>query len=644
MSENTSEQDDQHWKQKYYDQLDLLDKKENDWQALESILKKAVLRLSIAAEGQHGSIDRHLHDIRSMVKKQVNVMRLDNTLDDISAILLKLEDRQATEDKKVVTMLARLLEKITFPDAANKQKNKLIKQLSKSSDKNSDNLADDVLSLLSAAISQNADSSQLQTKSGFLSKLLASKPGTGENCRDSNAGDATDYTQIVNSITRVAEAFPWPVELEKDADKILTKLSAANPRDSEKHLNSLFSLLAKWQQSAADEFDDVISIETDDISPIKHKKQDQPGIQDIAPGNHSLNAEVIEPSAQEILIRLLEQLTVPPDLHEEVESLKHRIEGESSAANWKQLLKDVAQLINTLRNRMQEEKQEFETFLQQITGRLQEMDSFLSLENTSLTEAEQAIDKFDVVVSAQVQDIHADMNAADDLNDLKSKVEKRLNIVSDHIKEYRVVEQARYSNAQQNVEDMQSRLQQLEQESGKLKKLMIEKHKEAMFDVLTKIPNRLSYEKKALEEIARCKRFATPLSMAVWDIDLFKQVNDSYGHKVGDKVLMAVAQLLEERMRETDFIARYGGEEFVMFLPGAIEEQALVLTEVLRQKIAACRFNHQGQIIRITASCGISNFIENDNHETMFERADKALYAAKNNGRNQCVTASSLTE
>ncbi len=80
MSENTSEQDAKHWKQKYYDQLDLLDKKENDWQGLESILKKAVLRLSIAAEGQHGSIDRHLHDLRSMVKKQVNVLRsLQNT-------------------------------------------------------------------------------------------------------------------------------------------------------------------------------------------------------------------------------------------------------------------------------------------------------------------------------------------------------------------------------------------------------------------------------------------------------------------------------------------------------------------------------------------------------------------------------------
>lgn len=86
--------------EKYRDHLDQLDKKENDWQALESILKKTVLRLSIAAEGQHTSIDHHLHNIRSMVKQQVNIRQLNNTLDEISALLLKLEDMQSIEDKK----------------------------------------------------------------------------------------------------------------------------------------------------------------------------------------------------------------------------------------------------------------------------------------------------------------------------------------------------------------------------------------------------------------------------------------------------------------------------------------------------------------------------------------------------------------
>lgn len=582
-SEKTAEPEGPRWKQKYYDHLDLLDKKTSDWQTLESILKKSVLRLSIAAEGQHRSMDRHLQDIRSMMKKQVNVIRLNNTLDDISSVLLKMEDGKAGKDKKIVTTLARLLENINFPASVTKQKQKLINKLTKASDKHSDNLIEEVQNLVSGSINLDAGNSHEESKQGFLSKLLSSS----DNKKSIKDETVNDKSGISNT-------------------------------------------------------DNVINIDNDDLNQIKHNVQAKSDMSDLDASTHDINRAANEPSARDVLLHLMQQLTVPADLHEQFESLKHRIENESYVNDWKPLLKDVALLINTLRNRMQEEKHEFETFLQQITGRLQEMDSFLSIETTALTQAEQSGNTFDVVVNAQVQDIQDDMNSADDLDDLKDKVEKRLTVVSEHIKEYRIVEQQRYSSAQQNVENMQSRLIQMEHESGNLKKLMIATNKEAMFDVLTKIPNRLAYEKKAIEEIARCHRFDTPLSMAVWDVDLFKGVNDTYGHKVGDKVLRAVAQLLEERMRATDFIARYGGEEFVMFLPGASEDETLTITETLREKIAACKFNNEGEIIRITISCGISSYIDDDDHESLFERADKALYAAKEKGRNQCVTSTSL--
>ena len=180
----------------------------------------------------------------------------------------------------------------------------------------------------------------------------------------------------------------------------------------------------------------------------------------------------------------------------------------------------------------------------------------------------------------------------------------------------------------------------LEKESENLKSIIVEKNNQAMFDVLTEIPNRLAYEKKATEEIARWKRFSNPLSLAVWDIDFFKKVNDSYGHKAGDKVLKTIAQLLNDRIRETDFLARFGGEEFVMFLPGTKEDEALKLVNDLRKKVEACGFHYQGNAVNITVSCGISSFRDGDSLENVFERADNALYKAKENGRNQCVIAS----
>ena len=643
MSDKSSARDATKWKQKYRDNLDLLDKKQSDWQSLEAILKKAVLRLSITAEGQNKSIDRHLQDIRSIIKKQVDILRLDNKLDAISSLLIKLDDNKATEDIKIVTTLTQLLKNTHFPASADKQKNKLIKKLAKSSDKNSDNFIKEVQALIDKSVNPQAASETKNSSAGFLGKLFNSE----QDQQNNTSGEiVTDNQSVATSVSRMAKALPWPDKLRKDARKIIGKLSKANNHDAEKHLDNLIKLIDKWQKvDSQSKQSDIINIDfDDDESSTSNKQEKYTAATPPSNNQNKLNENNEQPSSHKVLLRLLEQLTVPSELQAEYVSLKQRLGEESATTNWKQLLKDVSQLINSLRTQMQEEKQEFENFLQQITGRLQEMDAFLETETASLNDAELASENFDVAVSAQVQDIQDDVNTTNDLNELKNKVEKRLNVVAEHIKEYRTIEQERFNSAQQNVKTMQTRLVTLEQETVDLKKSMLVNSKLALCDALTNVPNRLAYEKKISDEISRCIRYGTQLSIAVWDIDLFKKVNDTYGHNVGDKVLKAVAHILDERIRESDFIARYGGEEFVMLLPGVNEDEAINLTDVLRQKISDCRFNHKGEIIRVTVSCGISHFIENDDRETLFERADKALYSAKDNGRNQCVLATSLTE
>lgn len=645
MSDKSSARDATKWKQKYRDNLDLLDKKQSDWQSLEAILKKAVLRLSITAEGQNKSIDRHLQDIRSIIKKQVDILRLDNKLDDISSLLLKLDDNKATEDIKIVTTLAQLLKNTHFPASADKQKNNLIKKLAKSSDKNSDNLIKEVQALIDKSVNPQADSEAKKSSAGFLGKLFNSEK---DQNNDTSGEIITDNHSVANSVLRMAKVLPWPDKLRKDARRIIGKLSKANNHDAEKYLDELIKLIDKWEKvDRQSKQSDIINIDFDDDESSSSNKQEKYTAASTSDNNQNIVSEdkdKEQPSSYKVLLRLLEQLTVPSELQAEYVSLKQRLGEESATTNWKQLLKDVSQLINSLRTQMQEEKQEFENFLQQITGRLQEMDSFLETETASLNNAELASENFDIAVSSQVQDIQDDVNTSNDLNELKNKVEKRLNVVAEHIKEYRTIEQERFNSAQQNVKTMQTRLVTLEQETVDLKKSMLVNSKLALCDALTNVPNRLAYEKKISDEISRCIRYGTQLSIAVWDIDLFKKVNDTYGHNVGDKVLKAVAHILDERIRESDFIARYGGEEFVMLLPGVNEDEALNLTDVLRQKISDCRFNHKGEIIRVTVSCGISHFIENDDQETLFERADKALYSAKDNGRNQCVLATSLTK
>jgi len=157
----------------------------------------------------------------------------------------------------------------------------------------------------------------------------------------------------------------------------------------------------------------------------------------------------------------------------------------------------------------------------------------------------------------------------------------------------------------------------------------------AITDRLTKIYNRVKLEEVFDYEMSRSNRGESTFSVMILDIDKFKNVNDEYGHLVGDKVLIEFAQILKEQIRTSDTLGRWGGEEFMIICPGTHETDAIKLAEKLRQIIDQYEFTTVGNK---TASFGISFFKEGDTDDALVERADKALYQAKNNGRNQVVS------
>ena len=153
-------------------------------------------------------------------------------------------------------------------------------------------------------------------------------------------------------------------------------------------------------------------------------------------------------------------------------------------------------------------------------------------------------------------------------------------------------------------------------------------------DALTGVPNRMAYDKRLDEEIARHQRYNTDFVLMLWDIDHFKGINDTYGHAAGDKVLKVIAGVMQQQLRETDFMARYGGEEFAVILVESDIAAAKVVGEKLRQAIEALEFHFRGTRVPVTASCGLAQ-AGAGNSEQLFERADSALYSAKQKGRNR---------
>ncbi len=185
------------------------------------------------------------------------------------------------------------------------------------------------------------------------------------------------------------------------------------------------------------------------------------------------------------------------------------------------------------------------------------------------------------------------------------------------------------------VNQANQRVESANQKIEKLKKQMEKIKQEVSIDPLTRVDNRRAFDAKIKQEFASFKRYGSKSSMIMIDIDHFKMVNDTYGHRTGDGVLRVVAGIIKKEIRDIDSLARYGGEEFAVILPHTVLSPALEVAERLRAKVEESRFSYRGKQFSVTISLGVGEIREDDTLEAFIQRVDAALYAAKDAGRNQ---------
>lgn len=157
-------------------------------------------------------------------------------------------------------------------------------------------------------------------------------------------------------------------------------------------------------------------------------------------------------------------------------------------------------------------------------------------------------------------------------------------------------------------------------------------------DPLTGISNRRALDHALPREIDIARRQSTPLALLMIDIDHFKRFNDCFGHTFGDDVLLAVAQTIARTIRRSDLLYRFGGEEFVVLASHTDRDGAQLLAERIREAVAAIT-TVRGRSIELSVSLGLASLLSNEGQDSLFERADQALYKAKQGGRNQTCVA-----
>ena len=163
-------------------------------------------------------------------------------------------------------------------------------------------------------------------------------------------------------------------------------------------------------------------------------------------------------------------------------------------------------------------------------------------------------------------------------------------------------------------------------------------------DSMTGLFNHTATNEQLEAAIAEARSNGRNLCYATIDADRFKQINDTYGHPAGDKVLVTLSRLLRQRLRKSDIVGRLGGEEFAAILPDCDISTAVSLLDEIRESFASIRFPAGAETFSLTFSCGISSLSEYEYSGTLCKAADDALSAAKREGRNRIVTAGSTSD
>jgi diguanylate cyclase len=593
-----SEQQDelQGWKQKYFDAVGNLEAKEKQWGEVEQVLRQGISRLSLVADNSDRELNHQLESLRGALRGSSSEA-LQAELGAISDTILRLDEARKKQPKlpTPAELLSDLIGRIRFPGEIRSRATALQKQLNDASSVEMPPLADEFVTLvgesLESATGMPVEAAKEEGKHGLFGKLFGSKDEGGEVAAVKNG------IQLAKSL--LAELIATLVEEEASRSSLNEKLQASK---QEAQLQQLAHELAEL---------------------LRGMGGDVPAMKGALPVN-------------EVLVRLLERLDIPAELDAEVAAVKSMLLQTLPPDEVEKVIVAIAELISEMRSRMQSEKAEIESFLKQLTTRLQEIDSSFQTNVATQRESFRDGQALDDAVKVQVEGIEESVQQAEELTALKELVKQRVDTIRTHMQEFRDAEEQRLQQAEQQVEELTEKLESVQDESKQLRQRLQDEHNQAMIDTLTGIPNRLAYNERLAQEVARWQRYKSPLVTAVWDVDHFKSVNDNYGHQAGDKVLTVIGKVLYKSSRETDFVARFGGEEFVMLMPETDLESAVVAAENLRKAIEDTEFHFRGKRVPITISCGLSEFRLGDTPEQVFERADKALYEAKDSGRNCC--------
>ncbi|QXI00659.1 diguanylate cyclase [Pseudomonas monsensis] len=682
----------QRWKEKYLKSIEQQDKLERRWAARLDLLRRGLVRSTLAAEGTDKVVDQCMKEMREVVRTDDMDAGLAALLPRLEKAVLDSEQRRETRIDQVSTALTALvtqLQSLPLPREVAQPLKKFAKQLDSrvGQAREMPLLLSELSGLQGKALSQLENPAE-PGRPGLFQRLFGSRDSE-EAPAPSAEATAPVQTAPAVQVPITPELPPEPVQAEPvavsepaiSAPALAAPMSASEadtpapqPRQEPEVVAFVPPTVAVEEAPAAVKVEPAASgpevlvapvpaatsitpitcnpdelIHPGDPAPLSldslplpepiaqalaaiDPEQSEHDILFALPDSPEPSYSSVARHIEETLIGLLDDLTLPERHRPQAEAMRERLK---HGLNWYELipiLDDLATLMLAITDSGQHE---FEAYLQQLNERLEAFQSNLQAASEGHADNSSAARAMDTQIREQVDGLQTSVQEAADLDDLKQVLENHLEGLLGTMDQHQKQRDAREQEVAARLKGLSERVAHMEQEAQGFREHLEEQRQKALIDPLTGLPNRAAWSERLEHEIKQWQQHGNTLSLAMLDLDHFKRINDNYGHLAGDKVLKIIATVLRKRLRGPDFIARFGGEEFVLLLPATPPAVGAKLLENLRAAIEACPFHFKGERVTITISMGMTTFRSGEHSDLVLKRADQALYRAKNAGRNR---------
>ena len=685
--------DAQRWKEKYLLSIEQQEKLERRWAARLDLLRRGLVRSTLAAEGTDRAVDQCMKEMRDVVRTDDMDAALAALLPRLEKAVLDSEQRRETRIDQMSTALTSLvtqLQKLPLPREVARPLKTFAKQLDGrvSQAREIPLLLSELSSLQGQALDNlEPDGETVRPGPGLLQRLFGAKDASSEApasepipspppapvapkpaAEPQEPEQSDELTQALRAFAPppqaplaaqpeaaapakaadvASEKFVYEAPAQRAAVAAAVDVSPApvEPREPEPQVEgpaseSALAAFIETPQVAVEapqetvigslSFPPVLDVEEPD--PDELQSDGLYSLPDSPEPSYSSVAKHIE----DTLIGLLEELALPERHRPQADAMRERL---AHGLNWYELLPildDLAVLMLAITDSGQHE---FEAYLKQLNERLEAFQGHLQVASDGHADSRSAARELDTQIREQVDGLQSSVQEAADLDSLKQVLESHLEGLLGTMDEHQQQRDQREQEVAARLKGLAERVANMEQEAQGYREHLEVQRQKALVDPLTGLPNRAAWSERLDHEVNAWHQRGNSLSLAMLDLDHFKRINDGYGHLAGDKVLKIIANVLRKRLRPNDFIARFGGEEFVLLMPDSSLSDALAVGEVLRAAIAACPFHFKGEPVTITVSMGVAQLQPGERSELALKRADEALYRAKAAGRNQVQAA-----